>query len=366
MSAPFVLTSRNLFAAITANDSARVYRILDDVQLDPNVDMHEQDVPIFGYGADHHFSSKVVFRQVSSDTGPTALHVAIVLFFHRLNEKERGPVALSLDIIQQLLEFGADSSFGISNMSYVFRGVSYRCETATTPIELAARLNQLISVANNHLPASESIMIWSNRLIELLLAAQRTSGGQPSSLSVLHSATETNEKMLFSERFSDVKFVCGDEVIVHAHKNVLAASSQYFDAAFDGPWKESESGEWMTSHKSDVIKVVLTLLYTGKINSKLVDEDPLAFVSVALEYNLDSLKSLAESSCVRLVNGSNVNYLLQSAHLYGCSVLMNACAEYVKKNPLAVLQNAEIMNLKTENPDVWDELWKAIEAIELS
>ena len=33
----------------------------------------------------------------------------------------------------------------------------------------------------------------------------------------------------------------------------------------------------------------------------------------------------------------------------------------MKKNALAVLQNAEIMNLKTENPDIWDELWKAIE-----
>jgi hypothetical protein len=172
--------------------------------------------------------------------------------------------------------------------------------------------------------------------------------------------------MLFSERFSDVKFVCGDEVIVHAHKNVLAASSQYFDAAFDGPWKESESGEWMTSHPSHVIKVVLTLFYTGKMDIKLVEEDPLAFISVASEYDLASLKCLAESSCVRLVNESNVHHLLQAAHLYDSSMLRNACAEYVKENPLAVLRNAEITNLRTENPDVWDELWKAVDAIELS
>jgi BTB And C-terminal Kelch len=135
----------------------------------------------------------------------------------------------------------------------------------------------------------------------------------------------------------------------------------HFEAAFDGSWKESESGEWMTSHTSHVIKVVLTLLYTGKIDNKLVEKDPLAFVSIASEYDLARIKSLAESCCIDLVNGSIVIHLLQAAHLYDCSVLEKACAEYVKKNALAVLQNAEIMNLKTENPDIWDELWKAIE-----
>ena len=100
------------------------------------------------------------------------------------------------------------------------------------------------------------------------------------------------------------------------HKNLLAASSQYFNAALDRLCKEVVSGEWMTSHPSHVIKVVLTLLYTEKINSKLIQEDPLAIVSVASEYSSASLKSLAKASCVCLVNGSSIHCFLQPIHLY--------------------------------------------------
>jgi hypothetical protein len=47
MSGPFIPTARDLFAAIKANDSARVNRILDEGQLDPDVDLHERDIPVF-------------------------------------------------------------------------------------------------------------------------------------------------------------------------------------------------------------------------------------------------------------------------------------------------------------------------------
>jgi hypothetical protein len=111
------------------------------------------------------------------------------------------------------------------------------------------------------------------------------------------------------------------------------------------------------------MKVVLTLLYTGKLDKRLVDECPLDFLSVATEYGIASLNALAESSCVGLVNGTNVCFMLQAAHLYNSSAIRNACAEYVKGNALAVLRNAEIMILKTENPDAWDELWTAIDLL---
>jgi BTB/POZ domain len=166
--------------------------------------------------------------------------------------------------------------------------------------------------------------------------------------------------MLFSEKFSDIRFVCGDGVIVHAHRIVLAESSPYFDAAFSQPWKENENGEWKTSHASHVIKVVLTLLYTGKIDSKLVQEDPLAFISVASEYNLASLKIVAERCCIQLVNANNIKATLQAAHLYDSAILKNACVDFVKKNALAVLAHSRISSLETEDPDLWKEFTKLI------
>jgi hypothetical protein len=348
MSEPFVPNARDLFAAIVARDSVRVNRILDEGGLDPGVDLHPevltQVILPFGH---------VLFKSFGS--GPVALHGAVVCFFDAVHSGSESNCALSLDIIRQLLEFGADSSVKIRNMSFSFQGTLHDCESKMTPIHLAVRLKKL--VLRHDLVRSR--LTWSNRLIELLRVVTADS-----TKTVLHHVDETYEKMLFSEKFSDIKIICGDEVIVHAHKIVLAESSKYFDTAFDGPWKETESGEWTTSHPSHVIKVVLTLLYTGKLDKMLVEKDPLDFVSVATEYGIDSLKALAESYCVGLVNGTNVCFMLQAAHLYNSSAIRNACAEYVKDNALAVLQHAEIMILKTENPDAWDELWKAIELMQ--
>jgi hypothetical protein len=363
MSEPFVPTARDLFAAIMANDSVRVTRILDEGELNPDVILHPEDlsrdtIPSCGKVSFAKMCVKKVFRQSSSGCGPTALHIAVVSFFDHV---DNGPAAaaqcsLSLDIIRQLLKFGADSSADIRNMSYVFRGVRYDCESKTSPILLAVHLQGLVC----RLPdlSTGSRRIWSSRLIELLRAVNRDS-----TEIVLQPVEQMYERMLFSEKFSDIKIICRDNVVIHAHKIVLAESSEYFSTAFGGPWTETESGEWKTWHPSHVMKVVLTLLYTGKVDKRLVDACPLDFVSVASEYGITSLNALAESSCVGLVNGTNVRSMLQAAHLYNSSAIRNACAEYVKGNALAVLQNAEIMILKIENPDAWDELWKTIELL---
>jgi hypothetical protein len=50
-------------------------------------------------------------------------------------------------------------------------------------------------------------------------------------VSALKSVAKTYQKMLFSEKFSDIKFICGDNVTVHAHRNILAGASPYFDTA---------------------------------------------------------------------------------------------------------------------------------------
>jgi hypothetical protein len=350
-----------------ANDSVRVTRILDEGALDPDVILHPEDLSqgttISSFDK---ICAKKVFRQSSSGCGPTALHVAVVSFFDHVDQIQvaspLGPAdngwaahcALSLDIIRQLLEFGADPSATIRNMSYVFRETRYNCESKTTPIRLAEHLKELVCTPD----LTGSRRIWSNRLIELLRMVNRDS-----TETVLQPVEKMYERMLFSEKFSDIKIICGDEVIIHAHKIVLAESSEYFSSAFDGPWTVTESGEWTTSHPSHVMKVVLTLLYTGKLDKRLVDECPLDFVSVAAEYGIASLNALAESSCVGLVNETNVCFMLQAAHLYNSSAIRNACAEYVKGNALAVLRNTEIMILKTENPDAWDELWTAIDLL---
>jgi hypothetical protein len=90
------------------------------------------------------------------------------------------------------------------------------------------------------------------------------------------------------------------------HNNILAASAPYFDIAFSGPWKETQSGLLKTSHSAHIIKAMLTLIYTGKVNVIIVQEQPLAFVSIAIEYGLNLLKN--EILC-RMVHYSLCRYI---------------------------------------------------------
>ncbi len=89
------------------------------------------------------------------------------------------------------------------------------------------------------------------------------------------------------------------------HKNILAASDPYFDAAFSGPWEETQSGLLKTSHSAHIIKAMLTLMYTGKVNVIIVQEEPLAFVSIAIEYGLNLLNEIL----CRMVSYSLCRYI---------------------------------------------------------
>ena len=165
----------------------------------------------------------------------------------------------------------------------------------------------------------------------------------------------TYKGMLFCEDFSDVKIVCQDGVSVPAHKAILAASSPYFKAAFTGPWRGNESGELTTTHPSRIIEAMLTMIYTGDIDRELMNEEPLAFMSVASEYNLPFLKAVAQPICIRSLDATNLKDIWQAGRLYESQVLKEGCIKFVKKNPLVILVNGNFSRLQTEDPASWDE-----------
>ena len=54
---------------------------------------------------------------------------------------------------------------------------------------------------------------------------------------------DTLKKLYLNEKYNDIRFQCheddGTTVMVHAHKNVLATSSPYFENMFSGKWLEA-------------------------------------------------------------------------------------------------------------------------------
>lgn len=105
---------------------------------------------------------------------------------------------------------------------------------------------------------------------------------------------------------------------------------------------------------------MLTLLYTGDGDIDIIKEEPLAFMSVASEYDLPWLKTLAEPSCIHSLGEGNLKEFWQASRLYESVLLRDACIKYVQQNPLIVLANSEIINLKFEDPMSWNEFSQAI------
>lgn len=182
-------------------------------------------------------------------------------------------------------------------------------------------------------------------------------------VSVARPVAASYKEMLLSEKFSDVSFVCPDGETIPSHRNILAASSPYFDAAFGGQWTEAQSGELKTSHPARIVKAMLTLLYTGDIDPNLIQKEPLEFLSISCEYNLDWLKAIAEQYCVRALDPCNLKEQWQAACLYESDVLKTACIEYTKKNSLAVLANGSILHLQTEDEASWEEFQRGLLAL---
>jgi hypothetical protein len=186
----------------------------------------------------------------------------------------------------------------------------------------------------------------------------------PTSVTVSTSVTETWKALLFSEKFSDIKFQCQDGTVFHAHKCVLAAASPYFSTAFEGPWGEQhEDGLWETSNPPDIMEAILSYIYTGAdtpVLQEVMDSQPQVMLAVASEYDLSELEAFCEASCARSLDKDNVKSMLQLAHLYGSTALKQSCFDFVQRNPVMVFINPSMAALATEDAGLWTELTAVI------
>lgn len=171
---------------------------------------------------------------------------------------------------------------------------------------------------------------------------------------------DSYKEMLFTEKFSDVEFVCPDGEHIHAHKIILATSSPYFDKAFTEPWVESQCGQIKTTHESHIIKAMLTLIYTGDVDTKLIVAEPLEFLDIACEYQLPWLKTLAENACIGSRNTWNLKELWQAGRRYGSYAIKYACIEYAKEHSLEILAKSAMRSLEADDLSSWEEFSKAI------
>jgi hypothetical protein len=312
-----------------------------------------------------------VYEHDNPSRGPvTPLHVAVVqCFCTAVASAEVRNRAMS--ILKALIDSGVEKSVSTYNMSLCFHDSPpwawpQIIGVPLTPCGLAAYLKQ--QVGNF---ANQETVDWRRKImdevIEVLQAEPQTDtlGYNTAPPSVTpKSVTKTLNALLFSEKYSDIKFKCQDGTTLHAHKNILAAASPYFSTAFEGPWGgQHADGMWETSNPPGIMEVVLSYIYTGSVTpvlQEVMDGQPQVMLAVASEYDLSEFQALCEASCALGLDNDNVKSMLQLAHLYGSTVLKQSCFDFVQKHTATVLTNPSMAALASEDAELWTELAAAI------
>jgi hypothetical protein len=297
----------------------------------------------------------------------TPLHMAICNFFwshkklpysHKPAEEDE-IARTAFTIFTLLINHGADVKRESHRLMFrtCFGAHSWKRVGQTwqncTPTDLAVFLTQEASLG----VSDKSLRKILNDSIHNMKEAARGAGYCNPMVQVPQSALRTWESLLFSEKFSDVRFVCAEGEVLHAHKSILAAASEYFSVLFSDRWADSNAdGEVKTTNQTHIMRAILSFVYTGAMNPALLDDNSETLLSVATEYGLIELQKQAEHSCIRALDLDNVKILLKIAHLYNAQDLKGACFRFVHLHATAVLTNPEIMLLSTEEPTLWSEL----------
>ena len=182
---------------------------------------------------------------------------------------------------------------------------------------------------------------------------------------VLERPVRTYASLLFSERFSDVVFVCGGGGAggdrIHAHRCVVAACSEQLSALLQGQWAETTGGERERvaevemSQSGAAVRVLLRFMYTGEAEAAALDGNLQEVLELAALYEQADLKAACEERGLAGLQVKTVVPLLVAAHLHELGKLKQACIDLIKANVAAVLMSTPFWELKTKHPSLWKE-----------
>lgn len=163
--------------------------------------------------------------------------------------------------------------------------------------------------------------------------------------------------MLFSKDFSDVQFHCPGGAVLYAHQVILSAASDYFKTVFKGPWAdEHPNGIWQTTNSAELMKIMLTFIYTGDQFQNKCPEQHLDIVSLAHEYQLTDLLQISAKILIDKIDEENVKEILQASALYNLDDLKKSCFLYIKEDFAMVLMDGNFMKLAEKDESLWSEL----------
>lgn len=144
---------------------------------------------------------------------------------------------------------------------------------------------------------------------------------------------------------SDVTFLIEERRLL-AHRNILAARSDYFRGLLYGSLNESTQKEITLNVPGGAFKEVLQYMYTGRISLTPMDTEMI--LEVLHLSHMYGLNALATSICLHLaevVTMDTVVSLLETAQLFENDILSEACYQLLDKHTADFLQHISFQTL---------------------
>lgn len=175
------------------------------------------------------------------------------------------------------------------------------------------------------------------------------------------------ETLLFSEKFSDVIFEVLDESVtppctmLHAHRCILASTSEYFNIMLSGKWKESNNDAThaiikVKNHSLEVYKTFLTYIYTGNIDRDVVKTHSMELLDLAAECQYHTLVSFCENEAAKGVSIDNVMTMLVSAYRHELKLLKGVCFKFIKANSMQLMVNTSFTSFLSNHESIANEI----------
>ncbi|CAH1379430.1 unnamed protein product, partial [Tenebrio molitor] len=149
--------------------------------------------------------------------------------------------------------------------------------------------------------------------------------------------SEDITSLYLNEKFSDVILVL-DGKNLHAHKTILAARSEYFEALlYDSSQNLKQSEVVIRDVSSEAFKKILKFIYTGTItitsNVKLI----LEVLELAHQYFVKDLENATIEKLKSCLDLKNICLILNTANMYDLSDLNQACYTFMDQNALEIV-----------------------------
>lgn len=179
---------------------------------------------------------------------------------------------------------------------------------------------------------------------------------------VEHRNSEVNEQeklpnpeiLFFSDQFrvlletgihSDVTFRVGeDKELIFAHKAILSARSEYFNAMFrEGGMCESiQNTPINITYEPTAFRRMLEFIYTNHVQDihTCSGNEVISLLVLSNEYLLQELRQLCETNASKLISLENIGRFMLLSQENNASVLRRACAGFVDENKIVLAQDA--------------------------